>query len=140
MSIELGLEFFTRVFVVDAGREPNVIERQSAIGVSERVTLRFGLLLIDFDESDADRPLIRRLGPEINGNAVIVSDMTRSGDQDRAVGIARRDQALGHLSVPGPLHIHHRFHDFLGCVAAMSIAYISRHFSEYRFGRRTVET
>ena len=61
--IELGFELFTSVFVVDAGSEPNVIEWQSPIGVSGRVTLRFGLLLIDFDESDADHPLIRRLWP-----------------------------------------------------------------------------
>jgi len=32
-SLELGLELFARVFVIDAWREPNVIERRSAIGV-----------------------------------------------------------------------------------------------------------
>jgi hypothetical protein len=32
-SIELGLELFARVFVVDAGREPNVIKRKPAIGI-----------------------------------------------------------------------------------------------------------
>jgi hypothetical protein len=33
-AIELGLELFTGVYVVDAGREPDVIERKSVIGVS----------------------------------------------------------------------------------------------------------
>jgi hypothetical protein len=48
-AIELGLKLFTSVFVVDAGREPKVIERQSAIGVSERVTLRLGFLSNESD-------------------------------------------------------------------------------------------
>src|ERR1044071_9095368 len=139
-ALELGLELFTRVFVVDTRREPNVIERQLLVGVRQRIALRFDLLLIDFDESDADDALLRGLGPEVNGNAVIVSHMTRSRHQDRTVGMGCRNQALGHLSISGALDIHHRSDDSLGWVAAMSIAYISRHTREHGVGWRTIET
>src|SRR6266545_8133115 len=138
--LELGLELFARVFIVDAGREPNVIKGRSAIGFGQRVIVRFGLLVVDLEESYADNLLTRGLCGEINGDTVIVADMTRSGHQDCTVGVARRDQALRHLSVSGPLYTRHRFHAFLGCVAAMGVANISRHSSEHSVGQWPVET
>ena len=54
---ELGFELFARVFVVHARREPNVIKGQSAIGIGQRVIVRFGLLVDNFEESYADNPL-----------------------------------------------------------------------------------
>ena len=71
--------------------------------------------------------LTRGLCGEINGDTVILADMTRSRHQDCTVRVAGCDQALRHLSVPGPLYTDHRFHAFLGCIAAMRIANISRH-------------
>src|SRR5437867_40056 len=138
--LELGFELFARVFVVDACREPNEIKGQSAIGIGQRVIVRFGFLVVDFEKSYADNLLTRGLCGEINGDTVIVPDMTRSGHQDCTVGVVRRDQALRHLSVSGPLYTNHQFHAFLGSVAAMRVAYISRDPSEHRLGRWPVET
>src|SRR5919109_267727 len=136
--LELGFELFARVFVVDACREPNIIKGQSAIG--QRVVARFGLLVVDFEESYADNLLTRGLCGEMNGDTVIVAHMTRSSHQDCTVGVARRDQALRHLSVPGPLYTDHRFHVFLGCIAAMGIANMTRHSSEHSVGQWPVQT
>ena len=74
--VELGFELFARVFIVDAWREPNVIKGQSTIG--QRVVARFGLLLVDFEESYADHLLTAGLCGEINGNTVILADMLSS--------------------------------------------------------------